>query len=32
VQSKLISALLLGTSLPVPKGKDVGGAFQQIPL
>jgi hypothetical protein len=32
VQSKLISALLLGTSLPVPKGKDVGGAFQSIPL
>ena len=32
VSSKLISALLLGTSLPVPKGKDVGGAFQHIPL
>jgi Protein of unknown function (DUF3089) len=32
VQQKLISALLLGTSLPVPKGKDVGGAFQHIPL
>lgn len=32
VQSKIISALLLGTSLPVPKGKDVGGAFQHIPL
>ncbi len=32
VQSQLISALLLGTSLPVPKGKDVGGAFQHIPL
>jgi len=32
VQSKLISALLLGTSLPVPNGKDVGGAFQHIPL
>jgi len=32
VQSKLISALLLGTSLAVPKGKDVGGAFQHIPL
>jgi Protein of unknown function (DUF3089) len=32
VQSRLISALLLGTSLPVPKGKDVGGAFQKIPL
>src|ERR1700694_1324200 len=32
VQSQIISALLLGTSLPVPKGKDVGGAFQHIPL
>ena len=31
-QSKVISALLLGTSLAVPKGKDVGGAFQHIPL
>ncbi len=32
VQSRIISALLLGTSLPVPKGKDVGGAFQHVPL
>jgi hypothetical protein len=32
VQSKIVSALLLGTSLPVPKGKDVGGAFQHIPM
>jgi hypothetical protein len=32
VQSQVISSLLLGTSLPVPKGKDVGGAFQYIPL
>ena len=32
VQERLISALLLGTNLPVPKGKDVGGAFQHIPL
>ena len=32
VQSRLISALLLGTSLAVPKGKDVGGAFQHVPL
>ncbi len=32
VQSQIISALLLGTSLPVPKGKDVGGAFQHMPL
>jgi hypothetical protein len=32
VQARLVSALLLGTSLAVPKGKDVGGAFQHIPL
>ena len=32
VQERLISALLLGTSLSVPRGKDVGGAFQHIPL
>ncbi len=32
VQSQIISALLLGTNLPVPKGKDVGGAFQHMPL
>ena len=32
VQDRLISALLMGTNLPVPKGKDVGGAFQKIPL
>jgi len=32
VQSKIVSALLLGTSLPVPKGKDVGGAFKNMPL
>jgi len=32
VQSRIVSALLLGTSLPVPKGKDVGGAFQSLPL
>jgi hypothetical protein len=31
VQEKIISALLLGTNLPVEKGKDVG-AFQHIPL
>jgi hypothetical protein len=30
-QDKLISALLLGTNLPVEKGQDVG-AFQNIPL
>jgi len=32
LQSRIISALLLGTSLPVPRGKDVGGAFQHMPL
>lgn len=32
VESRIVSALLLGTSLPVPKGKDVGGAFQHIAL
>jgi len=32
VQERLISALLLGTSLSVPKGKDVGGAFKQVPV
>ncbi|HYV07670.1 MAG TPA: DUF3089 domain-containing protein [Blastocatellia bacterium] len=31
-QSKIVSALLLGTSLPVPRGKDVGGVFKQMPL
>ncbi|MFL6275226.1 MAG: DUF3089 domain-containing protein [Blastocatellia bacterium] len=31
-QAHLISAMLLGTSLSVPKGKDVGGAFQHMPL
>jgi pimeloyl-ACP methyl ester carboxylesterase len=29
---RLVSALLMGTNLPVPKGKDVGGAFQHVPL
>ena len=32
LQSRIISALLLGTSLPVLRGKDVGGAFQHMPL
>jgi Protein of unknown function (DUF3089) len=30
VQAKLISAILMGWSLPVPKGADVGGAFQHV--
>jgi len=32
VQARLVSALLLGTNLPVPRGRDVGGAFQHVPL
>lgn len=32
IQSQVISALLLGTNVAVPKGKDVGGAFQHMPL
>jgi hypothetical protein len=32
IQSKLVSAILLGTTLAVPKGKDVGGSFQHVPL
>jgi hypothetical protein len=32
VQKQLISAILMGTSLQVPPGKDVGGSFQHIPL
>ena len=32
VQSRVVSAILLGTSVAVPKGRDVGGAFQAMPL
>ncbi len=32
VQQRLVSAILLGTTLSVPRGKDVGGSFQHIPL
>ena len=32
VQSKIVSALLLGTNIAVPKGKDVGGAFTHMSL
>ncbi len=32
VQKQIISALLMGTALQVPPGKDVGGAFKTIPL
>jgi hypothetical protein len=31
-QARIVSALLLGTSLAVPKGRDVGGAFQSMSL
>jgi hypothetical protein len=31
-QHRLVSAILLGTTIAVPRGKDVGGAFQQVPL
>jgi hypothetical protein len=32
VQSRIVSALLLGSNVAVPKGKDVGGAFKSLPL
>ena len=32
VQKQLISAILMGASLPVPEGKDVGGLFKSVPL
>jgi len=32
VQSRMVSAILLGATLAVPRGKDVGGAFRQVPL
>jgi hypothetical protein len=32
VQSRMVSAILLGTTVAVPRDKDVGGAFQHIPL
>nr|AYV61565.1 esterase [uncultured bacterium] len=32
VQSQLVSAILMGTTIAVPKGKEVGGAFKSIPL
>jgi hypothetical protein len=32
VQSKMVSAILLGATLSVPQGKDVGGSFQHVPL
>jgi hypothetical protein len=32
VQARMVSAILLGATLKVPKGRDVGGSFQHIPL
>jgi hypothetical protein len=32
VQSRMVSALLLGANVPVPKGKAVGGAFEHTPI
>jgi hypothetical protein len=32
IQSRLVSAILMGTTVAVPRGKDVGGAFKNIPL
>jgi hypothetical protein len=32
LQSRLVSAILIGTTIAVPPGKDVGGAFQHVPL
>jgi hypothetical protein len=32
IQSRLVSAILLGATLSVPKDKDVGGSFQHLPL
>jgi hypothetical protein len=32
VQARMVSAILAGTTLAVPRGKDVGGAFQHVPL
>ena len=31
-QRQIVSALLLGTNIAVPKGRDVGGAFKHMPL
>jgi hypothetical protein len=32
IQSRLVSAILLGATLSVPRGKDVGGTFRNLPL
>lgn len=32
IQKQMLSAMLLGSTVAVPKGRDVGGAFQHVPL
>ncbi len=32
VQARMVSAIIPGATIPVPKGKDAGGAFQNVPL
>jgi len=32
IQARMVSAMLLGMNVAVPEGKDVGGAFESIPL
>ena len=32
IQQRLVSAILMGTSLPIPIGADIGGAFKHIPV
>jgi len=32
VQARIVSAILPGATIAVPRGKDVGGAFQHVPL
>lgn len=32
IQSRIVSAMLIGTNVAVPTGKDVGGAFKSMPL
>ncbi len=32
IQDRIVSAMLVGTNITVPKGQDVGGVFQKMPL
>jgi hypothetical protein len=32
IQSRMVSAILLGTTIAVPKGKNVGGSLKSVPL